>query len=241
KRFFEGVSQIRMERDHPLEIRDYYNRYLAYLMVEKSPGNWVNYNVECVRAGMSPYFVKYGRSRRFHKEFLAAQEEARARKIGIWDPSKQHYDDYEERLKWWSAREEAITRFEKRMEEHPDYIALTRFDALERMEKKLGETVVLLGSVSDIRTTPSGLTLVKLSKSSGNDFDVVFPDLKTLETSGIAKNKGEYVQVRGVVAKYFDRRWNREKLQLLVSVPGQVIAPTRELEDLREEETQHAD
>ena len=62
--FFFGVTMVRLERDHPKEIRGRYNRYLAYVLVERD-GEWVNYNVECVRAGMSPYFTKYGYSRRF--------------------------------------------------------------------------------------------------------------------------------------------------------------------------------
>jgi endonuclease YncB( thermonuclease family) len=83
--FFEGVTEVRLERDHPGEIRDYYGRYLAYVMVKKD-GTWVNYNVECVRHGYSPYFVKYGRSRRFHKEFVQAQKLAREDQLGIWAP-----------------------------------------------------------------------------------------------------------------------------------------------------------
>src|SRR5215510_11439405 len=29
-KFFEGADRVRLERDHPAEIRDRYNRYLAY-------------------------------------------------------------------------------------------------------------------------------------------------------------------------------------------------------------------
>ena len=29
--FFEGVDKVKLERDHPGEIRDYYGRYLAYV------------------------------------------------------------------------------------------------------------------------------------------------------------------------------------------------------------------
>ena len=96
--------QVKLERDHPGEIRDYYGRYLAYVMVKKD-GSWVNYNVECVRYGFSPYFVKYGRSRRFHREFVEAQKRAQADQLGIWADGKMHYDDYPERLKWWGERE----------------------------------------------------------------------------------------------------------------------------------------
>ncbi|HLL25061.1 MAG TPA: thermonuclease family protein, partial [Kofleriaceae bacterium] len=73
KEFFADVTTVRIERDHPGEIRDRFNRYLAYVFAQKN-GKWLNYNVEAVRAGMSPYFVKYGYSRRFHDDFVAAQD-----------------------------------------------------------------------------------------------------------------------------------------------------------------------
>ena len=80
-KFFEGADKVRLERDHPAEIRDAYQRYLAYVFVQKG-GTWVNYNVESVRAGMGPYFPKYGNSRRFHDDFVKAQQEAMEAKRG---------------------------------------------------------------------------------------------------------------------------------------------------------------
>lgn len=230
--FFEGVDLVRLERDHPGEIRDYYNRYLAYVFAKKN-GAWVNFNVEIVRAGLSPYFVKYGRSRRFHKEFLDAQKAAQEAKIGIWAEGKMHYDDYPERLKWWSDREQSITRFEKVMDEKPDqYIALTRWDALLKLEQKVGQSVTILGAVSEVRFGEKGPSLVKLSRSRNNDFEVVFFDRDVLLASGLQYKKGEYVQVRGTVNKYHDGYRNTDKLQLVVSLPGQVLAPSSELEEL---------
>jgi endonuclease YncB( thermonuclease family) len=232
--FFEGVTKIRLERDHPGEIRDYYGRYLAYVFAPKN-GAWVNYNVEVVRAGLSPYFTKYGRSRRFHKEFVEAQEQARAAKIGIWDPTKQHYPDYPERLKWWNARAEVLARFEKEMAESNDHIVLTRWDALVRLEQKLGQTVVVIGSVSEIKRGDRGPTVVKLSRSRGNDFDVIFFDKDVFLSSGLQESRGEFVRIRGVVNKYLDPRRNYERLQITVSLPGQVLSPSPELEALLSE------
>ncbi|MHB8874543.1 MAG: thermonuclease family protein [Myxococcaceae bacterium] len=233
--FFEGVRTVRLVRDHPGEIRDYYNRYLAYAFALKN-GEWLNYNLECVRAGMSPYFNKYGRSRRFHKEFLSAQAEAREAGRGIWDPKKEHYDDYDQRIAWWTAREQAITRFEKRAQENEDYLVLTRWDALLRLERNVGKTVTVLGAVSQVKLGDKGPTLVKLSRTRGNDFDVVFFDKDVFLSSGILQNRGEYVQIRGVVVKHFDRYRKLDRLQLVVSLPGQVVAPSKELDDLLFEE-----
>ena len=70
--WFKDVDVVRLERDDAQEIRDRYDRYLAYVFAKKH-GTWTNYNVEAVRAGMSPYFPKYGTSRRFHAEFVAAE------------------------------------------------------------------------------------------------------------------------------------------------------------------------
>ena len=235
--FFEGVDQVRLERDHPGEIRDFYGRYLAYIFAKKN-GQWVNYNIEAVRAGHSPYFVKYGRSRRFHREFVEAQKRAREDKLGIWAPGKQHYDDYPERLKWWGDREAAITRFEKQMEEKPDaYIALTRWDAMLKLEQKVGKEITLLGAVSDVKYGEKGPSVVKLARNRTNDFDIVFFDKDVLLASGAQYKRGEYIQVRGVVNKWRDQHRNVDKLQLVVSLPGQVLAPSPELENLMQEQS----
>lgn len=229
--FFEGVTQVRIERDHPGEIRDFYGRYLAYLFAKKN-GEWVNYNVECVRAGMSPYFVKYGRSRRFHREFIDAQKEAVEAKRGIWAPGTMHYDDYDERLRWWGEREAAISRFEKEQNEHPEsHIALTRWDAMLKLEQRVGQEAVILGAVQDVRMAENGPSVVKLARNRSSSFDVVFFDKDVLLNTGLQFKRGEYVQVRGVVQKYRDAR-GLDHLQVQVSLPGQVLAPSEQLEEL---------
>jgi endonuclease YncB( thermonuclease family) len=229
--FFEDVTAVRLERDHPGEVRDFYGRYLAYVFAKKN-GEWVNYNVECVRAGMSPYFVKYGRSRRFHREFLQAQQEAIAARRGIWEPGKMHYDDYDERLRWWGEREAAITRFEREQAEHPDsHIALTRWDAMLKLEQRLGQEVVVLGAVSEVQMREKGPSVVKLARNRSSALDIVFFDKDVLLATGVQYKGGEYVQVRGAVQKYRDARGN-ERLQVQVSLPGQVLAPSEQLEQL---------
>lgn len=227
--FFEGVSSVRLERDHPGEIRDFYGRYLAYIFAKKN-GEWVNYNVECVRAGHSPYFVKYGRSRRFHREFVDAQKEAIENKRGIWKPGAMHYDDYDERLRWWAEREAAISRFEREQNEHPDtHIALTRWDAMLKLEQRLGQEVTLLGAVQDVVQRENGPAVVKLARTRTQNFDIVFWDRDVLLQTGLQFKRGEYVQVRGVVQKYRNSR-GLDSLQMQVTLPGQVLAPSEELE-----------
>lgn len=229
KKYFEGVTKVRLERDHPGEIRDYYGRYLAYVFVEKN-GKWENYALAAVRAGMSPYYPKYGRSRRFHKEFLEAMALARQEQLGIWDPKSESCHDYDERLEWWNARGDAIHAFEEQMAKNPDeFIALTRWDALRKLEKRIGEQAVVLASVGEIRLGDRGPTTVKLNRTRGTNMTVVFWDKDVLAASGIAGMIGEYVQVRGIVSKYVNKHNGRETLQIEVSLPGQVSAPGAEV------------
>jgi len=151
EQWFAGVTTVRLERDDPHEIKDRYRRYLAYVLAEKH-GKWLNYNVEAVRAGMSPYFPKYGRSRRFDREFVAAEAEAKAAKRGIWAAGAEAYPDYPEREAWWTARGDFVAAFHKEAAsaKHPTMIDLTHDDARAQLEADVGHEVVVLGVVGQI-------------------------------------------------------------------------------------------
>lgn len=222
QRFFDGVARVRLERDHPKEIRDVFNRYLAYAFVRKN-GRWLNFNVEAVRAGMSPYFTKYSYSRRFHAEFAAAEKEARAARRGIWDPAGRNYRDYDERKAWWDARARFIRAFEQDAQDRHDFIELTHWDALAQIEKHLGREVTVLATVSRVILGDSGPTLVLLSRRKSSDLALVFFDKDVFASSGIAGHEGELVRVSGVVERAASARRHRRKPQLVVSLPSQVV------------------
>jgi endonuclease YncB( thermonuclease family) len=219
--FFKGVQVVRLERDHPKEIRGRYNRYLAYVLVERN-GEWVNYNVECTRAGMSPYFTKYAYSRRFHDQFVKAQEEAREKGLGIWDPHREHYRDYPERIKWWDARADFIKKFEADAVGKSNYIVLTNWDSLRRLEEHENREVVVLATVGDIKIGDRGPTRVMLGRRLLGDFPLIFFDRDVFGTSNIARWEGEFIRVSGTVTRYRNKHTNKEELQIVVSLPGQI-------------------
>lgn len=219
--FFRGVNTVHLERDHPKEIRDFYNRFLTYVFIERD-GKRINYNVECVRAGMSPYFSKYGYSRRFHAEFVQAQAEARAAGRGIWDPNKQHYTDYDRRLEWWDRRGDYIQAFERDAAGRNNWVVLTNWDAMDRLRGLLGREVVVLGAVGDIRRSATGPTKVSLSRRRVGSFPLIFFDQQVLKDSRVETAKGEYIRARGVVASYKNKYTGREELQIVVTLPAQV-------------------
>lgn len=63
-------------------LRGNYGRLLAYVIV-----GGVNFNLELVGQGLSPYYTKYGYSRRYDGQFRALEKQARKEGLGIWsDP-----------------------------------------------------------------------------------------------------------------------------------------------------------
>ncbi len=91
--------------------RGNYNRLICYIFKEG-----VNYNLEVVKKGWSPYFVKYGRSRRYHDEFLDAESVAQARGVAVWNPDTNaggKSRDYETLIPWWHLRESVIHDFRR--------------------------------------------------------------------------------------------------------------------------------
>lgn len=234
--FFEGSDKVRLERDHPAEIRDAYRRYLAYVFVNKN-GTWVNYNVECVRAGMAPYFPKYGQSRRFHAEFVAAQEEAQKAKRGIWADGVMSYPDYPERLAWWNARGAFVTEFRTAGEGKENFIDISHWDATERLEQLVGKEVNVLGLVADVRIGEKGPTRVNLSRQQFSSFPLVFFDPDVFTQTGVMNWKGEYIWVTGVPTIYENPHTHKKQVQIVIDraaqirlspVPG-LQAPTTEI------------
>lgn len=224
--FFADVTAVRLERDHPKDVRDRYNRLLAYVFARKH-GEWVNYNVECIRAGMSPYFTKYGRATRFDAEMIAAQDEARAARRGIWDPAGEHYRDYPLRLAWWDARAAFVEQFERETAGKDNAIVLTHWDALHQLEERVGDEVELLGTIGDIRRGKGNApTRVLLGRRMFSDFPLVFFDDDVFTATGIEKVKGEFVRVRGTVRKYAFKgkrgRAGGEQLQIVIDRPEQI-------------------
>lgn len=220
--FFEGVKTVRLERDDPKETHGYFGRPLAYAFVKKN-GRWTSYNVESVRAGMSPYFTKYGYSRRFHNQLTHAEAEARNAKRGIWDPSAQGYGDYDERKAWWNARADFIRAFDHDANSRDDFIQLSHSDALVRLEEKLGSRAIVLSTVGEIKHF-KGLSRVSLEIRRDEVLPVIFFNRDVLHESGIEDFIGEPVTVRGTVERY--EKGHYRTLQIVVEDPEQVGLPS---------------
>ncbi len=203
RRFFKGVKKVRLERDEESRKRGYFDRHLVYVFAKKK-GVWINYNLEAVRAGMAPYFVKYGRCQRFDKEFQAAQVEARIAHRGIWSDALHHYPDYDERLSWWEGRAQTIERFRKKAEADKDLIDMMADDGMTRALERVGDTVTVFSSFGEARMEKKPY-LLALSHRRNADFLIVAFDDAQLAKLEIEKWKGKLVYIRGKVSLYKGR------------------------------------
>ncbi|MEG3979900.1 thermonuclease family protein [Microcoleus sp. T3B2] len=111
-----GLAQIDIEfdTDDSVEValqkhRDNYGRLLCYVHKDGE-----NYNLKLIEEGWSPYFVKYGRSRLYHRQMTEAESAAKAYNLVIWNPitnAKIPSRNYANLLPWWSMRGSIVEEF----------------------------------------------------------------------------------------------------------------------------------
>jgi micrococcal nuclease len=87
------------------ELRDRHGRLLAYVMVDGQ-----NFNLEVVRHGLSPYYTKYGLSRKYDQDFREAEKLARKNKLNIWADPELTERYLRLKSKWGQSRAEFSRR-----------------------------------------------------------------------------------------------------------------------------------
>ncbi|HAY34536.1 MAG TPA: hypothetical protein DCY06_10410 [Bacteroidetes bacterium] len=202
KEFLKDVENARLELEDENRAMDIFGRHLVYMFVQKD-GKEINYNVECVRLGYSPYFNKYGNSKKYHQDFIAAQEYARNNKLGIWDPDKKHYPDYEERINWWNKRAEQLENFEKKYSDNENYFNLSDESDFKRLSENVGNEIIVFGNISDVLTKKFPY-LLRIPRTKEDTFElVIFEDNANLLNEMEIDNKKEYyTYIKGTLGVY---------------------------------------
>ncbi len=201
EQFFAGKKTVRLEWDEPSRKIDTYGRHLVLILVEDA-GHWVNFNVEVVRQGLSPYFVKYGRSVRYHDAFVAAQKEAQTAGRGIWaTPGPfQHYPDYAVRLAWWNERDAAIAEAEAFRKTHEDLFILGVDAEWQRLLKAEGKPVTVFGSTGDVKTAGEHV-IQHFNHAKGVDFAVVGSRAE-IDALAFTAQEGNLLYLHGTLELY---------------------------------------
>ena len=219
RRLVAGATAVRLERDEANgRDEDPFGRTLAYVIVVRPQGQ-VNLSEALIRAGHSPYFVKYGRSRRFHDRLRRAQDEARAARRGIWgSDGPAHYPDYEERLRWWHAREKQLQAWEA-IADRPAHVTLGTEKADEQLRALVGEPVTVFGSFERlIESKTSDRKIIILSHRPRRGLPLVVFDKAVFAQLDLHAIVSMYCQVTGTLSLY------RGRPQIIVRDPGQVVA-----------------
>lgn len=200
REFFRGVDKIWLEYQSATYTRGFFDRHLVLVWIKKD-GKWLNYNLETVRQGMSPYYTKYGYSARLHREFQDAEREARQQKRGIWAPKAQAYPDYEARIAQWNERADQIDAYRRIAPSQPEIIDLASDTALSDLRQRLGERVVVFGDVVSFAKTTNPQR-VRLSHRYRRDLPVVASKPIDMRKSGVDAKKERFIYIEGVVGLY---------------------------------------
>lgn len=199
-----AAGRIRLERDDPeASDLDAHGRTLAHVVL-LGPGGAVLLAEALIAEGHSPYFVKYGRSRRYDTRLARAERSARAREVGIWGNAEpSHYPDYEERLAWWHARAEQVDRWSA-LPAAPNRVRLEAVDADERLRALVGQEATVFGLLQGRKDegTPRILWLRHVARRG---FALVFFDQAVWDAIDHDAVSSRFLTVTGPVSLYRNR------------------------------------
>ncbi|MBF2074762.1 MAG: thermonuclease family protein [Synechococcales cyanobacterium C42_A2020_086] len=205
---------LEFDTDDPVEVclnkhRDNYGRLLCYVYKAGEPENS---NIRIVREGWSPYFVKYGRSRLYHHQFMEAEVEAQAQGRAIWNPATNAGGpsrDYSTLIPWWHLRDSVVQDYR--------YLGIqagvlsVRLDYGHLLDAaRAGNTVTLFCDLQAGINQWTGNGAVIYAGSKFQKFNLWIPDrdseaaqtiLQLIETRYANSGRG-YVYVSGVVSLY---------------------------------------
>ena len=165
-----------------------------------------------VREGWSPYFVKYGRSRLYHRQFVEAEAEAQAKGKGIWDPETNAGGprrDYAALIPWWHLREHVVQDYRYAGSQAGVLSVRLNYDDIVEAAKAGNEMTVLCDLQGGIDKWPSNGALI-YAGSKFHKFNLWIPNrdsvnsqtiLRLIETRYAGFGRG-YVYVSGQASLY---------------------------------------
>lgn len=248
KTYFESgsdlaVVDIEFDTDDPVQDclvkhRDNFGRLLCF--VHKGGDN---YNLKLVREGWSPYFVKYGRARIYHDEFMAAEAQAQANNLVIWDPIYNGGGpsrDYSDLVPWWSMRGLVVEDYRRLAQ--PNDVLCVRLDYQKLLDVMgTNQTVTILCDLQAGVNRWTGDGAVIYAGSVHHKFNLWIADTRSEDAAPLIRliekryagmGRG-YVYVTGEVSDYRGRPQmeltTRDQLSDNPSVGGRLEPTERRL------------
>ncbi|MGK7910982.1 MAG: thermonuclease family protein [Synechococcus sp.] len=205
---------LEFDTNEPVQVclrkhRGNFGRLICYVY---KAGEEENSNLQMVRAGWSPYFVKYGRSRLYHRQFVEAEAEAQAIGKGIWDPETNAGGprrDYAALIPWWYLREHVVQDYRYAGSQAGVLSVRLNYDDIVEAAKAGNEMTVLCDLQGGIDKWPSNGALI-YAGSKFHKFNLWIPNrdsadsqtvLRLIETRYAGFGRG-YVYVSGQASLY---------------------------------------
>ncbi|MGP1385937.1 MAG: thermonuclease family protein [Thainema sp.] len=205
---------LEFDTNDPVDVclrkhRGNYGRLICYVYKAGEPEN---FNVRIVREGWSPYFVKYGRSRLYHQQFVAAEMEAQAKGLGIWNPATNaggNTRDYSMLIPWWHLRDSVVQDYRYTGDQSGALSVRINYDDIVAAARAEQELTVLCDLQGGINKWPGNGALI-YAGSPFQKFNLWIPErdsataqtiLRLIETRYAKTGRG-YVYVSGTASLY---------------------------------------
>jgi len=205
---------LEFDTNDPVQVclnqhRDNYGRLLCYVYKAGDPENS---NVRIVREGWSPYFVKYGRSRLYHRQFMEAEVEAQSKGLAIWNPLTNkggNRRDYPTLIPWWQLRDSVVQDYRYLGLQAGVLSVRLDYDRLLEAARTGNEVTVFCDLQAGIDQWPGNSALI-YAGSKFQQFNLWIPDkdsataqtiLRLIETRYANSGRG-YVYVSGGMSLY---------------------------------------
>lgn len=203
---------IEFDSDEPQHVclekhRGNYGRLLCY--VHK---NSENFNLKLIKEGWSPYFIKYGRSRVYHDDFMQAEFEAQAHQHQIWDPQTNAGGparDYAVLVPWWESRGAIVEAYRKNGMDAGVLSVRMDYETIKKAAENEEDATVLCDLQNGINLWTGGGALI-YAGSKFHKFNLWIPNadqedktpLLQLIQTRYAKTGRGYVYVSGKLKMY---------------------------------------
>ncbi len=206
---------IEFDTNDPVQVclrkhRDNYGRLLGYIY---KSGTQENSNLKIVQEGWSPYFVKYGRSRLYHPQFMEAEARAQAAGVAIWNPATNTSDkrqDYTILTPWWNFRDSVVQDYRLYGIQAGALSVRTDYDAIVEAAKAGNQVTVLCDLQAGINAWTGGGALI-YAGSIFQKFNLWIPNrdspeaqtvLRLIENRYGKQGHRNYVYVSGTASLY---------------------------------------
>ncbi len=125
---------VNLEFEGP--IRGKYGRLLAYVLVDG-----INFNLELVKQGLSPYYTKYGLSQRYDQKFREAERYARKHELNIWGDPELAEKYLRLKSKWGQYRSKVSSPPASVQTREWKYVASKKSEVFHRPDCKWAERI----------------------------------------------------------------------------------------------------